>query len=116
MQNVNSLRRAIGYPGDKRVPYARRGWEDARLGLPFNYDVAGSRACVAAYEQARLRVLALRDAGLKVPQWKTERGIPSLVRSAYLQTNDINAALNGTGQAYWPVGSGGWLDSTRAAL
>lgn len=114
MQNISGPRRAIGFPGDKRVPYARRGWEDARLGLPFNYDVAGSRACVAAYEQARLRVLALRGAGLKVPQWKTESGIPSLVRSAYLRTTDINAALNGTGQAYWPIGPGGWLDNLHA--
>ena len=116
MQNVNGPRRAIGYPGDKRVPYARRGWEDARLGLPFNYDVVGSRACVAAYEQARLRVFALRGAGLKVPQWKTERGIPSLVRSAYLRANDINGAMTGTGQAYWPIGPGGWLDNPHATL
>lgn len=79
-------------PGDHRLPYARQGWEDARQGLPMDYDLIGrvrmSRG--ASYEQNRMQVLALRANGLPVPTWNATGMVPSVVRAAKLRAMMLN--------------------------
>jgi hypothetical protein len=113
MLNQGGRKKRIGYRGDGRVPYARQGWEDARLGRPFDYallDRATDRAFAAAYETMRLRVLALRDAGLTVPQWKSSKSVPPVIHGALTRTAEMNkAGREDAGRSYWPVGRAGWL-------
>lgn len=113
MLNQGGRKKRIGYRGDGRVPYARQGWEDARQGRPFDYallDRAADRAFAAAYETMRLRVLALRDAGMTVPQWKSEKSVPPVIHGALTHSGELNKACRkADGRGYWPVGRTGWL-------
>jgi hypothetical protein len=103
--NNSNRRRVLGYAGDARLPFAQRGWEDARLGRPFDYafvDAAPAMAQATAYELARFRVMALRDSGHSVPAWRKAEVVPSLVRRAM-------RAANATAATYWPRGPAGWM-------
>ena len=58
--------------GDYRTPYIRAGWESARKGEAFNYDLvdrAVNHYAAAGYETGRQLVLALRLAGEAVNQY-----------------------------------------------
>jgi len=92
--------------GDYRTPhegylYVRAGWESARKGEAFNYDMV-DRACNhhagAAYETGRLLVLGLRLAGEPIPAWRAQSVTPTIqeaMRTAAL----VNRAheVHGTG-------------------
>lgn len=114
MTNVSPQTLRLGYAGDRRVPFAWAGWNDALKGRPMDYyliDHAPTPACAHAYETARLRVMALRDAGLPVPAWKNMKGVPPAIRSALSITNSFNAMGRAQGRGYWPVGPSHWMDA-----
>jgi len=101
-----------GYKGDPRVPYAWKGWNDALFGHPFDYtllDRAQDSALGGAYETARLRVLALRDAGLPVPFWKSPKSIPRAIDAALSLTSSLNKMARAEQRGFWPIGKSGWL-------
>lgn len=87
--------------GDYRTPYIRAGWESARKGQPFDYDMvdrAVNHYAGAAYETGRQLVLALRLAGEAVPAWRAQSVTPAIseaMRTAEL----VNRAhiVHGTG-------------------
>jgi hypothetical protein len=87
--------------GDYRTPYIRAGWESARKGEAFNYDLvdrAVNHYAAAGYETGRQLVLALRLAGEAVPVWRAQSVTPTIseaMRTAAL----VNKAhiIHGTG-------------------
>lgn len=87
--------------GDYRIPYVRAGWESARKGEAFDYDMvdrAVNHHAGAAYETGRQLVLALRLAGESVPAWRAQSVTPAIseaMRTAAL----VNRAhiVHGTG-------------------
>lgn len=67
--------------GDYRTPYIRAGWESARKGQPFDYDLvdrAINHHAGAAYETGRQLVLALRLAGETIPAWRSHNVTPTI--------------------------------------
>jgi hypothetical protein len=116
MMNQHNRTRKLGAKGDTRTPFACLGWEDARLGRPFRYDVSGSMELASAYENARLRVLTLRTLGLPVPAWNAAHTVPPKVRGAILRVAKANAdaPLSG-GLATTPTGPRRWLPAEAGA-
>ena len=109
MANIPHKTRRLGYAGDPRVPFAWAGWNDALAGRPLDYyllDCAPSPVCAHAYETARYRVMALRDAGL--PVWSAKR--PVIL--AWIELD--------SGQLVTSAAPSGWaemvLDEARHAL
>jgi hypothetical protein len=112
--NVPYKTRRLGFAGDPRVPFAWAGWNDARDGKPMDYyliDRAPTVACAQAYETARLRVMALRDAGLPVPRWNSMKAVPPAIHAALSLTNSLQAMARDEGAAYWPTGSKHWREA-----
>ena len=110
IKNTGGRKRRVGFKGDVRTPYARRGWEDARQGRPFDYALVDriDSYCAGSYELMRLRVMALIDAGFNVPRWNTNATMPPAVHGAMDRAMEINAASRRDGICYWPVGATGW--------
>lgn len=70
--------------GDYRTPYIRAGWEDARKGAPFNYDMVDRAITPYAgmgYETGRQLVLALRIAGERIPAWRSQNVTPAITEA-----------------------------------
>lgn len=112
MANRPNLKQALGFAGDPRVPFAWAGWNDALAGRPMDYyliDRAPNAACAIAYEVARYRVMALRDAGLPVPKWRSMKTLPPAILSAVQLANSFNAMDRGENRGYWPVGPNHWM-------
>lgn len=100
--NMNAKHRKLRAVGDNRVPFARLGWEDARIGAPFRYDIRGaSQVQMSAYENGRLRVLVLREKGLNVPAWNVEDRIPPKVQSAMNKIEEWHADTVRSGGCSW---------------
>jgi hypothetical protein len=74
-------------------------------------DRAPHRACAAAYETARYRVMALRDAGLTVSRWKSMQSVPPMIHSAYILSNSLNKMSRDEGAGYWPAGPNFWREA-----
>lgn len=99
--NTQGKAQTLQRAGDYRTPYIRAGWEDARTGQPFNYDLvdrAINHHAGMAYETARQLVLALRIAGERIPAWRSQNVTPTIteaMRTAAL----VNRAhiVHGTG-------------------
>lgn len=111
MANIPYQTRRLGFAGDPRVPFAWAGWNDALAGRPFDYyliDRAPTPACAQAYETARYRVLALRDAGLTVPRWNSMKTVPPAIHAAISLTNSFQVMARAEGTAYWPTGPNHW--------
>lgn len=112
MANIPHKTRRLGYAGDPRVPFAWAGWNDALAGRPIDYlllDRAPTPVCAHAYETARFRVLALRDAGLTVPRWNSMKSVPPAIHAALSLTNSLQVMARAEGNAYWPTGSKYWM-------
>jgi hypothetical protein len=112
--NLTYKTKRLGYKNDARVPYACAGWNDAAHGLPIDYkllDRAPSPACAQSYEMARLRVLALRMAGLPVPNWRSARAVPPAIHAAITLTNSFNSMARAEGAGFWPTGSKYWREA-----
>jgi len=112
--NVPYKTRRLGYAGDPRVPFAWAGWNDAMSGKPMDYyllDRAPSVACAHAYETARFRVIALRDAKLPVPRWNSMKSVPGAVHAALSLTNSLQVMACSEGAPYWPAGSKYWREA-----
>lgn len=111
MTNTPYKTRRLGFTGDVRVPFSWAGWNDAMQGRPMDYkllDRALSPACAHAYETARLRVLALRAAGLPVPRWNSVKHVPPAIHAAISLTNSFNAMARAEGAGIWPTGQKYW--------
>ena len=111
MANMHSRVRRLGYAGDPRVPFAWAGWNDALAGRPLDYyllDRAPTPACAHSYEIARYRVMALRDAGLTVPQWHNMKSVPPAIHAALSLANSLQVMAHAEGTAYWPTGPKDW--------
>lgn len=70
--------------GDYRTPYIRAGWEDARTGAPFNYDLvdrAVNHWAGMGYETGRQLVLTLRIAGERIPAWRSQNVTPTITEA-----------------------------------
>lgn len=109
--NIPHKTRRLGYAGDPRVPFAWAGWNDALNGKTMDYyllDHAPSPACAQAYETARYRVMALRDAKLNVPRWNSMKSVPPAIHAALSLTNSLQAMARDEGAAYWPTGAKYW--------
>ena len=109
--NKSNNKARLGYAGDPRVPFAWAGWNDAREGKPMDYyliDRAPHPACAFAYETARFRVMALRDAKLTVPRWNSMKSVPGAVHAALSLTNSLQVMSLNEGTPYWPTGSDYW--------
>ena len=109
--NVLYKTRRLGYAGDPRVPFAWAGWNDALNGKPMDYyllDRAPSMACAHAYETARFRVMALRDAGLTPPRWNSMKSVPGAIHAALSLSNSLQVMSRNEGAPYWPTGSNYW--------
>jgi hypothetical protein len=112
--NRSYKKQNLGYRGDPRVPFAWAGWNDALHGKPLDYyllDRAPTPVCAAAYETARLRVMALRDAKLPIPSWRSMKSVPTAIHSAILLANSLNKMARGDQKGYWPVGANGWREA-----
>lgn len=108
--NGGKRKQRLSREGDSRTPFARAGWNDARLGYPFDYTLVdrASRALGVAYERARSEVIRARQLGLTVPAWNAS-SIPSRVfalKNALAELQKAEAA-EGTPRG-WPVGEAGW--------
>jgi hypothetical protein len=109
--NVPYKTRRLGFAGDPRVPFAWAGWNDALNGKPLDYyllDRAPTPACAQAYETARYRVMALRDAKLTVPRWNSMKVVPPAIHAALSLTNSLQAMARDEGAPYWPTGNKFW--------
>lgn len=109
--NVPYKTRRLGFAGDPRVPFAWAGWNDALNGKPLDYyllDRAPTPACAQAYETARYRVMALRDAKLNVPRWNSMKVVPPAIHAALSLTNSLQAMARDEGAPYWPTGNKFW--------
>ena len=79
--NTQGKAQTLQREGDYRTPYIRAGWEDARKGMPFNYDLvdrAINHHAGMGYETGRQLVLALRLAGEPVPAWRAQSVTPTI--------------------------------------
>lgn len=109
--NIPYKTRRLGYADDPRVPFAWAGWNDALHGKPIDYyllDRAPNPACAFAYETARYRVMALRDAKLTVPRWNSMKSVPPAIHAALSLTNSLQIMARDEGTPYWPTGSKYW--------
>lgn len=109
--NNSSVKHRLGYAGDPRVPFAWAGWNDARDGKPMDYyllDRAPTPACAHAYETYRYRVMALRNAGLPIPAWKSMKSVPPAIHAAIALSGSLNKMSRDEGAGYWPIGTTGW--------
>jgi len=119
MTSINQSNRfaVIRSSADMRFIASRKGWNDARTGMPFDYNFVDScsMAVSAAYENSRLRVLAMTKLGMKVPAWNSDSVVPPKVRAAILNISEIsqNERLGGTG-GFWPIGVRGWREAVAA--
>lgn len=113
IKNISGRKQRVGFKNDLRTPYARQGWEDARQGRPFDYQLVdrADRFCAGAYETMRLRVLALRDAGHDIPRWLTDRTMPPRVTGLVNEAGVLNRGSRENGLGYWPVGEKGWQEA-----
>lgn len=114
MANKSSGKQRLGFAGDPRVPFSWAGWNDALNGKPMDYyllDRAPSVACAQAYETARFRVMALRDAGLTVPRWNSMKTVPPAIHAALSLTNSLNVMNLKEGTGYWPSGPNFWREA-----
>jgi hypothetical protein len=115
LYNTGSRKRSLGGLDDPRVPYSRAGWNDAREGRPYDYalcDRAPSPDCATAYEIARLRVMALRAHGERVPAWRAA-GLGPAIRESITTANRMNKAHRESGPGgFWPVGPNYWQAAT----
>jgi hypothetical protein len=112
--NVPYKTRRLGFAGDPRVPFAWAGWNDALSGKALDYyliDRAPTPACAQAYETARLRVMALRNAGLKTPRWSSMKSVPPAVHAALAVANKLQSLAQFEGAPYWPTGSKYWREA-----
>ena len=112
MINKSSGKQRLGFAGDPRVPFSWAGWNDALLGRPMDYhllDRAPHPACATSYELARLRVMALRDAGLPVPRWNSMKSVPPAIHAALSLSSSLNSMSRAEGKGYWPVGPNHWM-------
>jgi len=112
--NKSNNKARLGFAGDPRVPFAWAGWNDALHGKPLDYyllDRAPTPVCAAAYETARLRVMALRDAKLPIPSWRSMKSVPTAIHSAILLANSLNKMARTDHEGYWPVGTSGWREA-----
>ena len=100
----------------------RKGWEEARKGIAFDYDYVSRNDFFKgnAYEDARLAVLALREAGLKVPVWDSPYKRPAeIARMTKLCNNQEwdkkdkdNTPLSiPFGEKYWMAPNPDWIVS-----
>jgi hypothetical protein len=82
-------RYGIKTPNPSPVVYAQVGWEDARFGFPFDYDMvdrAPSPIHGMIYEKMRLAVMMLRQRGDRVPEWRQPgNDLPEDVFDCYLK-------------------------------
>ena len=111
MTNTNNKKRQLGFRGDPRVAFAQSGWSDAREGRPINYrllDQAEFHYQAQAYETARFRVMALREAGLPVPVWRSTKTVPPTIHAAINLANSFNSMSRKEGAGYWPIGPKYW--------
>lgn len=109
--NGGSKTSALKSSRDPRFIFARIGWEEARLGLPFNQKLvdAGAFHESSAYEQMRLCVLALRSKGEAVPEWKNKKLMPEPIATAFSIGKILNRKAREEEQnCFWPVGEKGW--------
>ena len=93
MSNVpGTIRNGLKSKGDKRLPYCQAGWEDARNGRPFNYELTDrvSRVYGHAYELARHRVITLKALNIAVPAWNAANSLPPKVSAAIKKATSIN--------------------------
>ena len=114
MTNVPYKTRRLGFAGDPRVPFAWAGWNDALNGKPMDYyllDRAPSVACAQAYETARFRVMALRDAKLPVPRWNSMKSVPPAIHAALSLSNSLQRMAMDEGTGYWPSGPKFWREA-----
>jgi hypothetical protein len=110
MLNVNQRKSKLGSKNDPRTFFAQMGWEDARLGRPFRYDISTNVALAGTYENARLRVLTLRENGLPVPAWNAAHTVPPKIRAAIETSSEIALATHKAGGlSTIPFGPKGWL-------
>ena len=112
MINIPHKTRRLGFAGDPRVPFSWAGWNDALLGRPMDYhllDRAPHPACATSYELARLRVMALRDAGLPIPRWNSMKSVPPAIHAALSLSSSLNSMSRAEGKGYWPVGPNHWM-------
>ena len=112
--NIIHKTRRLGFAGDPRVPFAWAGWNDASGGKAMDYyliDRAPTPACAQAYETARLRVMALRDAGLKPPRWNSMKSVPPAIHAALSLSNSLQTLARIEGAPYWPTGSKYWMEA-----
>lgn len=82
----------LGTRNDRRLPFARQGWEDARLGKPINFDILdrAPEAFAVAYELSRYCVITLLAKGIKIPQWKDFHSLPPDVNQMLRQAVMLN--------------------------
>ena len=115
--NQSNRNAVIRSSDDVRFIASRKGWNDARTGMPFDYNFVDScsMAVSAAYENSRLRVLAMMKLGMKVPAWNSDNMVPPKVRASILSISEIsrNERLCGTG-GFWPIGARGWQEAAAA--
>ena len=114
MINKSSGKQRLGFAGDPRIPFAWAGWNDALAGRPMDYyllDRAPTPVCAHAYETARFRVMALRDAGLTVPRWNAMKSVPPAIHAALSLTNSLQVMARAEGKPYWPTGSKYWMEA-----
>jgi hypothetical protein len=95
MANSTGKRKAL-VENDRRIPYVRRGYEQARQGIaPFKEDTLIDNQILAqAYWQGRLVATAVLAAGNLPPRWNTERIAPPKVRSAVSAASKVVGVVN----------------------
>jgi hypothetical protein len=109
--NAGMKKIPIGYRGDPRITYAHAGWEDARQGKPFDYNLVDSAPRpdqAHAYENNRLRVFALMAKGHKITKWNVAEKVPPKIKAAITLANNINMQSRIEGTGFWPIGKAGW--------
>ena len=114
--NGGRRKRPLSREGDSRTPYARAGWNDARLGVPFNYALVdrAPRALGIAYERARSEVIRARLLGIAVPAWNAS-SIPSRIFGTKNALAEIQKGEAAEGiPRGWPIGKAGWQPADTA--
>lgn len=83
MANTVGKRKALG-TNDHRIPWVRRGYEQARLGFPPSKEdtLIPNQIYAQSYWQGWLAATNVFAAGLVPPAWNTERMAPPKVRAA----------------------------------
>jgi hypothetical protein len=101
MSNISGSRRGLKSKNDPRLPYSQRGWEDARAGKPFDYnlvDAAETKARAYAYELSRHRVILLKAMNLPVPAGNAYGVLPPRVAAAIKRATRINVDCKRQGE------------------